>query len=187
MNGFPRLLAMAAAAILIGSAGAAVQAGPVEAANFRPDGSVRYKSFKSPPDTYLEPGPWVGDNIYNKTGRNQKVVEVAAANYAPDAHFVFEIRAENEGAADRFKVNVSGTGDWVVKYFHGSTNITSAVLAGTYRTPTISTGNSVTLKVKVWIDVPGTHVMRLVTLTSAGDATKQDAVKIRVNYRLCSC
>jgi hypothetical protein len=188
MNRSLRFLTLLAAAILIGSAGAMVQASPAEAATFRPDGSVRYKSFKSQSGTYIDPSPWAGDNIYNTTGRNQKVVQVAGGSYAPDPHFVFEVRAQNEGAADRFKVNVSGTGDWVAKYFHGTTNITSAVVAGTYRTPTVGSGASVTLKVKVWIDPPGaTPLVRLITLTSQGDETKQDSVKVRVEYSPCTC
>lgn len=187
MNSPIRLMALAAAALMLASVGATAQASPASAATFKPDGWVRYRSFKSQTGTYLEPGPWAGDNIYDLSGRNQKVIQRAGGSYAPDAHFVFEVRAQNDGAADRFKVNVTGTGDWVVRYFHGTTNITSAVVAGTYRTPIVGAGSSVTLKVKVWIGAPGMDVMRLVTLTSAADVTKQDAVKIRIRYSACSC
>ncbi len=187
MNRSVRFLALTAVAVTVGSLGATIGASPASAATFKPDGWIRYKSFKDQQSTYIEPSAWAGDNIYNLTGRNQKIVERAGGTYAPDAHFVFEVRVQNDGAADRFRVRVDGTGDWVVKYFHGTTNITPAVVAGTYRTPILGSGRSVILKVKVWIGVPGDELRRLITLTSAGDGTKQDAVKIRIPYSACTC
>ena len=179
----PMSLAITALLLAVGLA----QAAPVSAGGFQPDGWVRYKSFKDQYRTYIDPGPWSGDDVYNRTGRNQKVVLKTVGSYAPDAHFVFQVRVENDGVADRFKVRASGTGDWVVRYLHGTTDITAAVEAGTYTTPNIASGGSLNLKVKVWLGDIGTDVMRLVTLTSNGNPEKQDAVKVRVSYGECTC
>ena len=182
-----RIMAVSVTAFVLAAVFGVAGAGPAVAASYQPDGWIRYKSFKSQSGTYIDPTAWVGDNVYNATGRNQKATHAAGGSYAPNPHFVFEVRVQNEGAADRFRIGVSGNGDWVVKYFHGTTDITSSVVAGTYRTPHIPGDQSVTLKVKVWLGDPGTHVVRLVTLTSEADGTKQDAVKVRVSYSGCTC
>ena len=182
-----RFLAVSVTAFVLAAVFGAAEAAPAAAASYQPDGWIRYKSFKSQSGTYIEPTAWVGDNIYNTTGRNQKATQAAGGSYAPNPHFVFEVRVQNDGGADRFRIGISGAGDWVVKYFHGTTDITAQVIDGSYRTPTIAAGGSLTLKMKVWLGDPGTHVMRLVTLTSEANGTRQDAVKARVDFSGCTC
>jgi hypothetical protein len=68
----------------------------------------------------------------------------------------------------------------VIKYFRGTTDITAAVVAGTYSTPVLASGAAllITAKVKVTSTAAaGSSVTRLVTITSAADGTKRDAVK----------
>ena len=182
-----RIMAVLVTAFVLAAVFGAAGAAPAVAASYQPDGWIRYKSFKSQSGTYIDPTAWVGDNLYNTTGRNQKATQTAGGSYAPNPHFVFEVRVQNDGAADRFRIGVSGIGDWVVRYFHGTTEITARVVDGSYRTPIIAAGGSLTLKMKVWLGDPGTHLMRLVTLTSEADVTKQDAVKARVGFSGCTC
>jgi hypothetical protein len=66
-----------------------------------------------------------------------------------------------------------------ITYFRGTTNITAAVVAGTYTTSSLSPGSTylITAKVKVNSNATkGSSVTRLVTITSVGDTSKQDAV-----------
>ena len=68
---------------------------------------------------------------------------------------------------------------YTVTYFHGTTNITSAVVAGTFTTSSLGVGATylITAKVKITSSAPtGSSFTRLVTITSAHDGTKQDAV-----------
>ena len=61
---------------------------------------------------------------------------------------------ENDGSTDRFRIGAAGSDDnWTVKYFRGTTNITSAVEDGTYQTRSLGHGEKVMLKVKVRIRV----------------------------------
>jgi hypothetical protein len=176
------------AAILLCAALLGFHASPAAAASAQPDAWVRYKSFKSQTGTYVEPTEWVGDDRYNRTGRYQKAQQRAGGSYAPDAHFVFEVRVQNDGSSpDRFRVGASGSGDWVVKYFRDAADITSSVEAGTYRTASLGAGQGVTLKVKVWLGDPTTQVVRIVRLISEANGAKQDAVKVKVSYSGCSC
>lgn len=67
-----------------------------------------------------------------------------------------------------------------VKYLDGATDITAAVIAGSYTTPSLAPGGShlITVKVKVkWTATIGSKLGRLVTITSVADNTKEGAVK----------
>jgi hypothetical protein len=166
----------------------AVAASPVLAggAKPRPDGWVRYYSFQSQFGTYVEPTSWKGNDIYNTTGRYQTSKQFAAGVYEPGDFYVFQVTIENDGPAGRFRVGATGTGNWMVRYQRGNTNITSAVVNGTYETPVLDDNRHV-LKVKVWVGNAGTSMQRLLTITSVSDPTRKDAVRIRASYTSCSC
>jgi len=69
---------------------------------------------------------------------------------------------------------------YTVRYFRGTTEITAAVLAGTYQTTSLAPGTTFLIKAKVKVKssaTTGSSVTRLVTITSVGHTTKQDAVK----------
>ncbi len=136
--------------------------------NQKPDGRIRKGS-----------GTLVGNNIYNTTGVNQTRSGSAAAG----STITFTISIQNDGTgAGKFNVAVSASGNvnYVVRYFHGTTEITSAVVAGTYATGNIAVGSAFAIKAKVKVlpaAISGSSTTRLVTITSAADAARIDAVK----------
>lgn len=124
-------------------------------------------------------GSLVGNGIYNTTGLNQ----TRSGSTAPGNTIKFGISIQNDAtASDQFKVHATGTSTtgYSIKYFHGTTDITAAVVAGTYTTPALPSGGTflITAKVKVTSTaLAGSSVTRLVTTISTADGTKQDAVK----------
>lgn len=148
----------------------------------RPDGRVRLSA-----KTYGNCGggdtfnnPWIGDNVYNTTANNQTDHE---SQYSGGDCFVtwkFQISIQNAGPdSDRFKVKASGPDasyGWKLTYMHGSTNVTSAVVAGTYRTAWLGAAKTDTLVVKAKY-LGGQDLSRLFTITSVSGGSK-DAVKI---------
>ncbi len=137
--------------------------------NQKPDGRIKKGS-----------GSLVGNNIYNTTGANQTRTGSAAVG----GTITFTVSIQNDGSnAGKFKVaaTASGNVNYEVKYFHGTTDITSAVVAGTYTTAKVGAGNAfaITAKVKVLpAATSGSSTTRLITITSAADAAKVDAVKL---------
>lgn len=124
-------------------------------------------------------GAYVGNNIYNSTGLNQSRSGTAARG----STITFGISIQNDGTlADSFRVLATGsaTTKYTVRYFRGTTEITAAVVGGTYQTPSLAPADKylITAKVKVGSTATlGSSVSRLVTITSVGDANKLDAVK----------
>ena len=134
----------------------------------RPDGRIR-----------LGTGAFVGDNVYNTTGAGQSRTGSAAKGKT----ITFGISIQNDGSgADRFKVKATGAAAsaYTVKYFHGTTDITAAVVAGSYLTPSLAPGATYLITARVTVKstaAVGSSVTRLVTLTSVGNSVKKDAVK----------
>jgi hypothetical protein len=125
-------------------------------------------------------GAYLGDNVYNTTGAGQ-----AKTGSALRGHSVsFGISIQNDGtAADRFKVKATGaaTSKYTVKYYRGTTDITTKVVAGTYLTSSLAPGATWLITAKVTVKSSatlGSSVTRLVTATSYASATKKDTVKL---------
>jgi hypothetical protein len=90
------------------------------------------------------------------------------------------------------RVQATGTAleGWTVKYFRGSTNITSAVVGGTFTTPLLGPGEEHLIKVKVTRDADNFdtgNLRRLISLTSVGNSSKSDAVKLVMRHAVCGC
>ncbi len=137
----------------------------------RPDGRIAKGS-----------GSFVGNNIYNTTGANQ----TRTASGGAGSTITFKISIQNDGSKDTFSVLGAGSGatGYTITYFHGTHDITSAVVAGIYHTPLLGKGGKFVIKAKVKITkqaAGASSVTRLVTITSLGDGTKQDAVKFVVS------
>ena len=134
----------------------------------RPDGSIR-----------LGAGAYVGNNVYNTTGTSQSRTGSAARGRS----VTFGISIQNDGTSvDRFKVKATGTARsaYAVKYFRGTTDVTAAVVAGTYRTSSLAPAATYLIKARVTVRstaAVGSAVKRLVTITSVGNSTMKDAVK----------
>ena len=134
----------------------------------KPDGRIR-----------LGTGAYIGDNVYNTTGVNQ--AKTGSKAKGKTVKFSISVQNDSAASADTFKLIATGTASamYTVKYFHGTTDITAAVVAGTYTTPTVAAGGAYVITVKVKVNTTatvGSSITRLVTIASVGDNTKQDAV-----------
>jgi hypothetical protein len=133
----------------------------------KPDGRIR-----------MGTGAYVGNNVYNTTGLSQSLTGAAKKGKT----VTFTISIQNDGSSkDSFRLLVTGpvSALYTVSYFHGTTNITAKVVAGTFTTPGVKKNKAylITVKVKVLKTATvGSSVSRLVTITSIGDGSKQDAV-----------
>lgn len=138
----------------------------------KPDGRIKKGS-----------GALAGNNIYNTTGTNQTKTGTAAVG----ATVTFTISIQNDGTGGgKFYVKATGSTAtyYQVKYFRGTTDITAAVVAGTYQTAKIAKGSTFGIKAKVKVKTgaaKGSSVTRLVTLTSTADSAKVDAVKFTLS------
>lgn len=189
-------MVVTSAFVLAHALGASVAAG-APAATYRPDARIS-KDCSNIPDWQVCSPDLVGDGLYNRTARNQKRQHIDYLTYSTERDprvIVFEISIQNDGSvADRFKVDADGvTNGYRVKFFRKSTNITSAVEAGTYTTPSIAPGASVVIKAKVvmpcgsWDYCGQDRAERLITVRSVGDASVRDAVKFVRKVWECTC
>jgi hypothetical protein len=150
-------------------------------APYQSDGLIRVATIGAPavpPFLYTFHGPWLGNNIYNATGAHQSAVEVGAGSaMALGTYYTFDVSIQNDGSAtDRFRVKATGaTSAWVVTYSRGATNITAAVVAGTFQTPSLAPSASYLIHARITINQGG-PVARLVTISSVADPKKIDAV-----------
>ena len=191
--------------VLLGAAVAMASfAGPASAAAERtglqptaarqPDGRIRlqkivYQHF--PTETYSR--PWTGNNVYNTTAVGQTIRELWFDTTPGWQRWVFGVSIQNDGtSSDRIKVKATGAAltGWTVKYFRGSTNITSAVVGGSYTTPSLAPGGNHLIKVKVTRAAEGfasSNLSRHVSLTSMANSSKTDAVKLVMRHQTCGC
>jgi uncharacterized membrane protein len=121
---------------------------------------------------------YIGDNIYNTTGFNQ----TGAATTAAGTTKTFVVNVQNDGAVTdsyRLKGAASSTG-FTVKYFSGTTDITSAVVGGTYTLNNIPAGGAQSVQLQVTAAstaATGSAKSGLVTATSTHSGTSVDAIK----------
>lgn len=137
----------------------------------QPDGRIRVGTS----------GTYTGNNVYNTTAVGQS----KTASAPQGSSVTFSLSIQNDGEVDdRFLVLAAGsTSSYVVKYLLGTTDVTAAVVAGTYQTPTLAPGGThlLTAKVKVTTSATaGSKVTRKVTITSVNDHGAKDAVKFIV-------
>ena len=135
----------------------------------RPDGRIR-----------LGIGAYVGNNVYNTTSSGQ-----SRTGSAPRGHTItFGISIQNDGTnADTFTVSATGasTTKYSIRYYRGTTDITTDVVAGAYATSSLGVGASFSITAKILVNpsaTAGSRVTRLVTLTSVADSAKRDTVKL---------
>jgi hypothetical protein len=100
----------------------------------------------------------------------------------------FSISIQNAGEApDSFLVSSAGqtVPGYTVTDSQDGSDITGEVVDGTFSTDTLAPGDSVVIDVRVAVANAdqGSKVKRVVTLTSQGDASKQDAVSFLVRHR----
>lgn len=135
------------------------------------------------PDAHLRlgTGEWFGDNVVNATGRNQTLSAIVGGGGTA----TFSVRIQNDGnITEPITLRGSATSDrFKVTYLAGSTDITAAVVNGTYRTAPIAPG----AKTKINVEIKAKPVATLnstvdvvVTATSTTFTTSKDAVKASV-------
>jgi hypothetical protein len=149
------------------------------AGTHKPDGWVRVQAFHSYDGTNTpQQGPWKGQNIYNTTAAHQKATATYGGALLQGDYFTFTANLQNDGSvSDRFKVHANGGHG--LKYFHGSTNITAAVVAGTFKTTSLSPGSSYQIQIRGFWN-------SFMTITSVGDPSKADAVQT-ATQGTCGC
>ena len=92
---------------------------------------------------------YAGNGIYSSTVLTSQTKTRAVARSATKKVFV---RFQNDGpATDSFTVdaNVTGSSSYTVQFFSGATNITAAVLAGTYQVNSLGAGLQVTIEMRI--------------------------------------
>ena len=170
---------------------------PEPAALHRPDARIRLACAYTTDWQPCEPD-WVGDGVYNTSAKGQKSRWTDYLTYSNhrDPHvIVFKISIENDGSGpDAYSVSASGvTSGYRIKFLRGTTDITAAVAAGTYRTPPVSEGGAHVIKAKVvmpchsWDSCGQDRASRLVTIRSVGDPAIADAVKLVREIWTCTC
>ena len=163
---------------------------PQSVAVRKPDGRIRYAAHGYPGRERPTNEPLVGNNVYNATGTGQKAT-VENFNEFEGAYYIFDISLQNDGnRTDRFMVKATGTAStaWTITYFHGTANITAAVVAGTFRTSSLAPAATYLIRARITIPMGGqANVARLVTIRSIADPAKVDAVKFAYKAIACGC
>jgi hypothetical protein len=180
--------ATVAGAALAGSAGSAGQTTLASVALRKPDGRIRYAAHGYPGRDRPTNMPFVGNNVFNATGVRQTAT-VENYNELDGAYYSFDISIQNDGnRSDRFKVKATGTATsgWKVAYFRGTTNITSAIVAGTFLTSSLAPSATYLIRARITVAAGG-NLTRLVTIRSVAAPTRIDAVRFSYKEGSCGC
>ena len=105
----------------------------------KPDALISLKANKK----------YAGNGIYSSTVLSSQTKTKAVPVSSTRKLFV---RLQNDGqATDTFKVdaNFTGSASYTVQFFRGTTNITAAVLAGTYQVTNLGAGGQVTIQMRI--------------------------------------
>lgn len=127
-------------------------------------------------------GSFVGNGIYNATAVGQS----ASTTVGAGGTSTFTVRIQNDGSlGDRVAVlGLNSSSSFKVTYFSGTTDVTSQVMAGTYRTARLASGARADLQVVIKAKrsaVVGARVTVDVMVASVASPTSaNDAVKAKV-------
>ena len=105
----------------------------------QPDGRIRVGSHH-----------FIGGNIYNADGTGQSIVKSAMVG----SRILFRIQVQNDGnAPDMFTFHSTGSAapGYTIRYYWKSTEITAAMVAGTFTTPQVPQGYRYTIE--AWVKV----------------------------------
>jgi glutamyl endopeptidase len=122
---------------------------------------------------------FVGDDVVNVTGAGQS----RGTGVARGGSATFYVRIQNDGsAADAFTVRGQGSHPkFTVRWFAGTTEVTTAVRAGTYRSPNLNAGGTTVLRAVLTArgtSARGQAVTATMTVTSAANPAMKDVVKV---------
>jgi hypothetical protein len=138
---------------------------------YQPDAQIKLASDTS----------YLGVGIVNTTGAGQTRSSTTARGKSAR----FDLRFANAGThSDAIAVHgCKSTSGFTVQYFKGTTNVSTEVTAGTYKTGTLGAGASRVLKLKIAISFTaeaGKTDTCAVTASSNRDPNSQDVVKAKV-------
>jgi hypothetical protein len=123
----------------------------------------------------------LGGDVWNLTGLGQTATSTAAQGVTR----TFKIRIENDGSTfDAYTVQAPGASPgFAVRYLRGASgavDITAAVVAGTYMTPSLARGGSVVMRVRIQVKAgaPAEAVQSIpLTIASVARPSSIDVVK----------
>ncbi len=126
-------------------------------------------------------GPFVGNNVYSSTAAGELRHVVVKRGKRSTSY----VRVQNDGlVAASFTIRGTGGARGIhVRYFAGSTNLTSAVRAGTYSTVTIGARASLVLKVVVKVSRASAKHASFTTSVRSQSGTPSDAVLLTVRAK----
>src|SRR5215217_1570474 len=140
----------------------------IQLPQYRPDAQVRLSTAAS----------YVGNNVYNATGTNQAATVTTAAATSR----TFTVNVQNDGAvSDSYVLRGPGNSTgFTVRYLAGTTDITTAVVNGTYTLSGVAAGAARSISMQVTVGAGaavGSVKSSLVTATSTHSGTAVDAVR----------
>jgi hypothetical protein len=140
----------------------------VQFPRFRPDAQVRLSGAAA----------YTGDDVYDPTGTSQSASVRAAAGTTK----TFSVNVQNDGAtSDGFLLRGPGsTAGFTVRYLAGPTDITTAVVNGTYRLTNVAVGGAKSISMRVTVAkgvAAGRSKSSLVTATSTHSGSAVDGVR----------
>jgi hypothetical protein len=143
---------------------------------------ITYVTPLHQPDGWIRKGtqPYIGNDVFNSDGHDQTTV----AKPRVGVTVLFDIAIHNDGnVSDRFTIQATGAAapGYRIRYYRNSTEITAAVVSGTFMTPKIAPGGAYAIEAVVKAkSSAGPRATRFVTLTSVHDPTREDTVKFVV-------
>ena len=123
-------------------------------------------------------GSFIGNNVYSAVGTGEVRTVRVHRRHSTTAY----VRIQNDGLAAA-SFSISGTGHatgFSVRYFRGSTEITSAVRAGTYTLPSLAPRSSTLVRMSVHVARAGASAVLFLTSIRSQSGTPHDAVRFVV-------
>ncbi len=141
--------------------------------NVQPDGLIALGA-KTP----------IGEGVFNSTGAGQTVT----GKVLPGATAIFNVTVQNDGlVADTIQLHgAAKLAGFTVKYFAGTTNITTPVTSGAYATASLAPAGTALIQIRITASKTakiGAVYNDLLTASSVADPTKADAVKAVVKVK----
>jgi hypothetical protein len=135
--------------------------------DYRPDAQVRLSSTAT----------YTGNNVYNTTGANQS----AGTTTGRGTTRTFVLNVQNDGArTDSYLLRGAGSSaGFTVRYFAGTSDVTTAVVNGTYRLANLAPGGARSIQQRVTVGASAARGSTRSTLVTATSATGNPADTIR--------
>jgi len=127
-------------------------------------------------------GPWKGEDVHAAVPFKSQTIKKTGVKVG--LTYNFYVRVENEAqTAGKFKIAVSttNTAGMAIRYLVNGVDVTSSVVAGTYRTPQLAPWSTLLMKVSITPQPtapPGSSTTVMVRAASAADPARVDVVRL---------